>query len=83
MVSTISSAGCPAASIARRTSLISVTQPVDVSLCTTHTALISRDLSSRRRASIFAGSAPARQSDAMNSGSSPIFVAIAFHRLAK
>src|SRR6202008_5011317 len=83
MVSTINSAGCPAASIARRTSLTSVTQPVEVSLCTTHTALISRALSSRSRASIFAGSAPERQSDAMNSGCSPSFTAIAFHSEAK
>src|SRR5436190_1160285 len=68
MVSTISSAGWPAASIARRTSAISVMQPVEVSLCTTHTALISRALSSFSRASILAGSAPLRQSDAMRSG---------------
>ena len=83
MVSTISSAGCPAASIARRTSSISETQPVEVSLCTTQTALISCALSSCSRASIFAGSAPARQSDAMNSGSSPSFIAIVFHSVAK
>ena len=58
-------------------------QPVEVSLCTTHTALISCALSSFSRASIFAGSAPLRQSDAMNSGCRPILVAIVFHRLAK
>ena len=58
-------------------------QPVEVSLCTTQTALIACALSSLSRAAIAAGSAPARQSDAMNSGCSPIFTAIAFHSEAK
>src|SRR6202163_267051 len=40
MVSTINSAGCLVRSIALRTSSGWVTQPVDVSLCTTMTALI-------------------------------------------
>ena len=40
MVSTISSAGWPAASIARRTAAMSEVTPVEVSLCTTHTALM-------------------------------------------
>src|ERR1700730_14663457 len=40
MVSTISSAGCLVRSIALRTSSGEVTQPVEVSLCTTITALI-------------------------------------------
>ena len=42
MVSTISSAGWPAASIALRTAAMSEVTPVEVSLWTTHTALILR-----------------------------------------
>ncbi len=38
IVSTISSAGCLAASIAARTSSMRLVQPVEVSLCTTQTA---------------------------------------------
>jgi hypothetical protein len=48
MVSTMSSAGWPAASIALRMGAIGDRQPVEVSLCSTHTALISRALSWRR-----------------------------------
>jgi hypothetical protein len=40
MLSTISSAGWPAASMARRTAAMLLVTPVEVSLCTTHTALI-------------------------------------------
>ena len=39
--STMSSAGCPAASIARRMAAMSLTTPEAVSICTTRTALIS------------------------------------------
>ena len=39
--STKNSAGCPAASIARRTAAMSETTPVAVSLCVARTALIS------------------------------------------
>ena len=46
MVSTISSAGCRAASMARRTSSMREVAPVEVSLCTTHTALMAWPLSS-------------------------------------
>ena len=46
-------------------------QPVAVSLCSTHTALISCALSLRRCSSIFAASAPVRQSPGMNSGFKP------------
>ena len=46
MVSTISSAGCLAASMARRTSSMREVAPVEVSLCTTHTALMVCPLSS-------------------------------------
>ena len=62
MVSTISSAGCLAASMARRTSSMREMAPVEVSLWTTHTALMVWPLSSRRRASMAAASAPLRQS---------------------
>ena len=41
-MSTISSAGCPAASIALRTAAMSEVTPVEVSLCTTQTALMRR-----------------------------------------
>ena len=41
IVSTISSAGWPAASIAARIASMRVVQPVEVSLCTTHTARIA------------------------------------------
>src|SRR6267142_1083458 len=54
MVSTISSAGCLTRSIALRTSSGWVTQPVEVSLCTTITALILCRRSAARRASISA-----------------------------
>ena len=69
MVSTISSAGCLAASMALRTSSMREVAPVEVSLCTTHTALMAWPLSSFSRASMAAASAPLRQSEAMNSGS--------------
>ena len=47
-MSTISSAGCPARSIAARIGGIGVVTPVDVSLCTTHTALIACPVSARK-----------------------------------
>ena len=78
MVSTRNSAGWPAASIALRISAIGDRQPVEVSLCRTHTALISCALSLRRCSSITFGSAPMRQSVLMNSGLRPIFSAITF-----
>ncbi len=79
MVSTISSAGWPALSIALRTSATGDRQPVEVSLCRKQTALISLALSSFRRASTAAGSTPVRQSVLMNSVLRPSFSAIAFH----
>ena len=83
MVSTISSAGWRAASMARRTSSMREVAPVEVSLCTTHTALMAWPLSSLRRASMAAASAPLRQSEAMNSGSRPSLTAMVFHSVAK
>ena len=82
MVSTMSSAGWPAASIALRMGAIGDRQPVAVSLCSTQTALISCALSLRRCSSIAAGSAPVRQSVAMNSGLRPSLTAMFFHRVA-
>ena len=82
MVSTRNSAGWPAASIALRISAIGERQPVEVSLCSTQTALISLFLSLRSCSSIAAGSAPMRQSVAMNSGLRPSFSAMFFHSVA-
>jgi len=70
MVSTIRSAGCLTRSIALRTSCGGVTQPVEVSLCTTMTALILCWRSAARRDSIAPISAPWRQSPGMKSMSS-------------
>jgi hypothetical protein len=82
MVSTISSAEWPAASIALRIGSIGDRQPVAVSLCSTQTALISRALSLRRYSSTLPASAPVRQSPGMNSGLNPSFCAITFHSVA-
>src|SRR5919106_1168602 len=83
MVSTMNSAGWPARSIAWRISSIRLTTPVEVSLCTTQTALMRWLRSSARRASIAAGSAPCRQSPGMNSGCTPSRSAISRHKVAK
>ena len=77
------SAGCFAASIAFLTSGTRDTTPVEVSLCTTHTALMRLSASARSFFSIASGSAPRRQSLAMNSTSSPSFAAIFCHSVAK
>src|SRR5689334_3842969 len=83
IVSTISRAGCLAASMALRTAAMLETQPVEVSLWTTQTALIACALSALSRASIWPASAPRRQSLAMNSGWSPSLVAMFFQSVAK
>ena len=83
IVSTISSAGWRAASMARRTSSMREVAPVEVSLCTTHTALMAWALSSDSRAPIAAASAPLRQSEGMNSGCRPSLTAMCFHSVAK
>ena len=70
-MSTSSSAGCPARSTACLTSGMRLVTPVEVSLCTTHTALTRWAPSARNFASIAAGSAPCRQSPGMNSTTSP------------
>ena len=69
--------------MARRTSSMREVAPVEVSLWTTHTALMVWPLSSRRRASMAAASAPLRQSEAMNSGCRPSLMAMLFHSVAK
>ena len=83
MVSTISSAGCFARSIALRTSAMRLVTPVEVSLCTTHTALKRCWVSAASFSSIAAGSAPWRQSPGMNSVTRPSRSAIFFHSDAK
>ena len=83
MVSTINKAGCPVRSIAARMSAIRLVAPVDVSLWTTITALMACAASSASLASIWAGSAPRRQSPATKSTSIPKRPAIWRHRVAK
>ena len=83
MVSTSSSAGWPAASSAARTAPMRLVTPVEVSLCTTATALIARSRSSASRASIRAGSAPVRQSPSSTSTSRPSRRAIVDHSVEK
>ncbi|MHC2694711.1 hypothetical protein ACVME9_007202 [Bradyrhizobium liaoningense] len=83
MVSTISSAGWPVRSIAARISAMRLVAPVEVSLCTTMTALMVRAVSSESLASITAGSAPRRQSPGTKSTSTPKRPAICRHMVAK
>src|SRR4030088_1768075 len=82
MVSTINSAGCFVRSMILRTSSGCVTQPVEVSLCTTMTALIWCVRSADSRASISAMSAPRRQSPGMKSTSSLNLSAMPRHSTA-
>src|ERR1700676_1703497 len=82
MVSTISRAGCFVRSIALRTSSGDVTQPVDVSLCTTITALILCWRSAASLASIASTSAPRRQSPGRKSTSSLNLSAMPCHSTA-
>ena len=70
MLSTIRRAGCPAASMAWRTAAMSEVTPVEVSLCTTHTALIFFSVSLRSRASISSACTPRRQLGALGNWSS-------------
>src|SRR6266704_1749545 len=83
MVSTSSSAGWPTLSIAARISPIRLVTPVEVSLCTTITALMTWVESWASLASISAGSAPWRQSPGMKSTSMPKRPAICRHNVAK
>jgi hypothetical protein len=83
MVSTMKRAGWAAAFIACLTSGMRDTTPVEVSLCTTHTALMRSSVSARKRFSMASGSAPWRQSPARNSTSRPRRAASFCHKLAK
>ena len=83
MVSTSSSAGWLAASIASRTSATRLVTPVEVSLCTTVTARIAWPGSAARRSWTTSGSAPWRQSPWTQSTSKPSRSAIARHSVAK
>ncbi|MCY1384608.1 hypothetical protein D9M69_728880 [compost metagenome] len=58
MVSTSSRAGCLAASMALRTAAMLLVTPVEVSLCTTHTALMLWPVSAFRRSSIRSACTP-------------------------
>jgi len=69
--------------MARRVAATSVTDPVEVSLCTTQTALIRWPVSPRRCSSMADASAPLRQSPSMKTGFSPSFSASFFHSMAK
>ena len=80
-MSTSRSASEPAASIAARISATRLVTPVEVSLCTTITALMPG--SSRSAASACSGSAPWRQSPGSHFTSRPRRSAIARHRVAK
>src|SRR3981189_1270765 len=82
IVSTISSAGCFVRSMAVRTSSGWVTQPVDVSLCTTITALIRCWRSAASLASICSTSAPRRQLPGRKSTSSLNLSAMPHHSTA-
>src|SRR4030088_1810530 len=82
IVSTINSAGCFVRSMALRTSSGWVTQPVEVSLCTIITALISCWRSAASRASIASRSAPRCQSPGTKSTSSLNLSAMPSHSTA-
>ena len=81
-VSTSSNAGWRAASIAARTAAISVTQPVEVSLCTTPTALMLWAVSAASAAPIASISAAWRQSVSIISALSCSFFAISIQLAA-
>ena len=72
----MNSAGCRARSIAARISAMRLVTPVEVSLCTTHTALIWCARSAASFSSTCAGSTPCRQSPGTKSISSPSRAAI-------
>ena len=82
MVSTRNSAGWPAASIALRISAIGDRQPVEVSLCSTQTALISFLVSLRRYLLDRVGVGADAPVGVMNSGLRPMASAIFFHSVA-
>src|SRR5271163_4657240 len=81
--STSSNAGCPTLSMAWRTSAIGLITPVEVSLCTTQTALTARAVSAVSFCATTPGSTPCRQSPGTKSTTSPSLVAICCHNVAK
>ena len=83
MTSTSSSASCPAASIAARTSATRLVTPVEVSLWTTITARISAPPSAASSSPTRSGSTPWRQSPSTQTTSSPSRSAIARQSVAK
>src|SRR6266851_7512806 len=83
IASTISNAGCAAASIAARISGILLAVPVEVSLCTTVTALIACAASADSFSKTRSGATPERQSPGTRSTSSPSCPAMAAHSTAK
>ena len=83
IVSTRNSAGCFAPSIAARTSGSGMNMPVAVSLCTTHTALMTWAVSSVSAAFTAAMSTPWRQSAATARTSSLSALAIFAHSSEK
>src|SRR5712692_7031506 len=82
MVSTSSSAGCLARSSARRIATTSLVTPVEVSVCTSITALTACALSAARRASASPASTAWRQSPGMNSTTRPRRSASTRHNVA-
>src|SRR5947199_8040548 len=83
IVSTSSKAGWPVRSIALRTSRTRVVTPVEVSLCTTHTALILCSRSLLSSVSTTCGSTPRRQSSCATCTSRPSFEATCPHKAEK
>src|SRR5271156_4967890 len=79
----MNSAGCRARSIAWRISAMRLVTPVEVSLCTTSTALNACARSATSFSSTTAGSTPLRQAPLTNSTSSERFPAILRHSVAK
>ena len=80
--STMSRAGCPAASMAARTSGMEFAMPVEVSLWTTITDFSRCERSARNAVSTWSGSTPLRQSHSTSSISSPKRSATPLHRVA-
>ena len=67
--STTYSAGWPAASMAARTAARSVTAPVEVSVCTTHTLRMRWAVSAARMSAMSAGSVGRRRSSSVDTTS--------------
>lgn len=81
--STMSSAGCLLSSMTLRTNARSLVTPVEVSLCTTHTALIFLSLSARRISSRRASSAASPHGWSMTVTSRPSRCIMSIQRCEK